>query len=645
MKLKSVFIISCFAFAGVAMQGQVTIGSAEKPVSGALLDLKQYNDQEAKDGGRTADKGLGMPRVALQSLTGDLGKSLDASETQNGTLDADKHTGLLVYHTEKCTLAGKGLYVWTGTEWQPLHEYTPAGVSFNKDYFDLPSGRDKRPLTAQTLTVNWTGATAPTGTLPINNIPGIAVPGTIGASPFDISLLPTAMTINPTSPWQSKESIMRFTDPDCGGTKDVTLNQTNYALKVNNQFSDSQITYTTATTGTFPVQGNSRWTATLASDPNNVIASTNPAFDVVSGKEITDGTTLSPNFEFTTNASQKYHSADITFKDTASIARFDPITVSILNCNNTNNEPTIEQWAERIGYTTAEITAVTDAQGGSSVIKNGYQLHRDQDNQLFISSDFGSTAGRWMIHNVRAKTYAATGRTDGTTVISPNSIANSYSNVYNNPQWSYPNIDGTTNASLDTEYSKSNRLGLLYNWAAATMKKGGSNGQANFTEGETTGGTHEGQAQKVQGICPNGWHVPSDWEWTQLEMELDANTSKYSGTPDANKGITIGAGSTWRGSTHGTGMKDPCPVPGITIASEGSSNVISKNLSGGFNVMLAGYANGSAAGYGSNAYFWSGSGVSTNNAWCRLFGSGTATVYRGYGIRDIGFSVRCKKDN
>ncbi len=47
--------------------------------------------------------------------------------------------------------------------------------------------------------------------------------------------------------------------------------------------------------------------------------------------------------------------------------------------------------------------------------------------------------------------------------------------------------------------------GVLYNWTAAM--NGASSSNAN--------------PSGVQGICPNGWHMPSDAEWTELEIYLE----------------------------------------------------------------------------------------------------------------------------
>ena len=48
-----------------------------------------------------------------------------------------------------------------------------------------------------------------------------------------------------------------------------------------------------------------------------------------------------------------------------------------------------------------------------------------------------------------------------------------------------------------------------------------------------------------QGICPSGWHVPTDAEWTTMERVLDPTIP----TPD-----TTG----WRGTVIGTRLRKRC---------------------------------------------------------------------------------------
>lgn len=104
------------------LSGQVTIGSTDQPVSGALLDLKESG---------TTQKGLGMPKVKLTKINklypmfwNTNSNSEDPAYTADETDINIAHTGLLVYNTginyvEKLF---PGLYVWDGAKWEILSE-------------------------------------------------------------------------------------------------------------------------------------------------------------------------------------------------------------------------------------------------------------------------------------------------------------------------------------------------------------------------------------------------------------------------------------------------------------------------------------------------------------------------------------------
>lgn len=93
------------------IMSQVTIGSTQMPVEGALLDLTE---------GTTTKKGLLLPRVELSDIN--KLKMGDNDLTGQETL----HTGLLVYssvESQSCQSGKsilKGIYVWTGTNWEAL---------------------------------------------------------------------------------------------------------------------------------------------------------------------------------------------------------------------------------------------------------------------------------------------------------------------------------------------------------------------------------------------------------------------------------------------------------------------------------------------------------------------------------------------
>lgn len=112
-------------FVCVYMQGQVTIGSSEKPIDGALLQLSNMTDYNA--GEANATKGLGLPRVQLMSPTElyPMFKDTDSEYNTDSKKKTQKeiHTGMLVYAPKLWSdNYCPGLYVWDGERWQPFNK-------------------------------------------------------------------------------------------------------------------------------------------------------------------------------------------------------------------------------------------------------------------------------------------------------------------------------------------------------------------------------------------------------------------------------------------------------------------------------------------------------------------------------------------
>lgn len=346
LKLIGLFILVNFSNIG---HSQVTIGSSSSPASGALLDLKQ--NETTTLGDANSQKGLLLPRVELTAID-------KLKMGSNEILDQDDqyilHTGLMVYHINKCTVQGEGLYIWTGSAWEKLGENTFPDLSVSQSRIELASGYDNRASAPQLLEVRWQGAPSVKWTKstkagrnpiilvnPVGNEGNITVPSPskmfIEAEVF----LDTEIAKNR---WASKESILKFENLECDGKEmEVILNQTNYALMVANKFENSQIIYNGKNAERFPVQGNATWKATV-NDPHNIFTSITPDLSNSYGEDKDDGTTglPIPYIEYTTNVDNKYYTADILFEDTHQPKRFKDITLSIRNCN-TNYEMTIEE--------------------------------------------------------------------------------------------------------------------------------------------------------------------------------------------------------------------------------------------------------------------------------------------------------------
>lgn len=117
----SLSIIAC-----IQVYGQVTIGSTESPVQGALLELK--NIDGITNGAANANKGLGLPRVRLTTTR-------NLSDIAN-TPSALESVGLMVYNINTVENSEEhrvcpGIHVWNGTRWESLVEY-PQYPTLNK---------------------------------------------------------------------------------------------------------------------------------------------------------------------------------------------------------------------------------------------------------------------------------------------------------------------------------------------------------------------------------------------------------------------------------------------------------------------------------------------------------------------------------
>jgi len=172
--------------------------------------------------------------------------------------------------------------------------------------------------------------------------------------------------------------------------------------------------------------------------------------------------------------------------------------------------------------------------------------------------------------------------------------------------------------------SNSTTYGRLYNWYAVddnAATKVASNGGKN--------------------VCPTGWHVPTDAEWTTLENYLISNGFNYDNTTTDNKiAKALASTSGWTSSS-------------ITGAI-GNTDYPSKRNSTGFSAVSGGSRGYEYYGFsywypfsslGDSGIWWSTSETNDQDAWsCSLY-------YRNWNMRReshfnkiAGFSVRCLRD-
>lgn len=124
---KTIFMLAT-AILWLPLQAQVTIGSDEEPVEGALLQLKDTKGVTTNASNST--KGVVFPRVALSQkdrLYPMFGTTLaeDPLYTANLAAYNARHAGLIVYNTYTSPVSvtnanlifQEGLYVWLGDRW------------------------------------------------------------------------------------------------------------------------------------------------------------------------------------------------------------------------------------------------------------------------------------------------------------------------------------------------------------------------------------------------------------------------------------------------------------------------------------------------------------------------------------------------
>ena len=131
-------------------------------------------------------------------------------------------------------------------------------------------------------------------------------------------------------------------------------------------------------------------------------------------------------------------------------------------------------------------------------------------------------------------------------------------------------------------------------------------------------------------LCPTGWHVPSDSEWTILTDYLINNGNGYLGSGD-DIGKSLASTTGWNVSSE--------------IGAVGNNP--SNNNKSGFSAFASGirFSNGEFRHGGQNGKWWSSTETSAKAAQIRFISwdDGILTSYSNR--KENGFSVRCVKDN
>jgi uncharacterized protein (TIGR02145 family) len=143
----------------------------------------------------------------------------------------------------------------------------------------------------------------------------------------------------------------------------------------------------------------------------------------------------------------------------------------------------------------------------------------------------------------------------------------------------------------------------------------------------TRGALYNWYAVNTGRLCPDGWRVPTDNEWKDLEGS--AETRFGPGDPDwdhqggrgQDAGLRLKANSGWSSGGSGTDNIGFSALPGGERCSKGR-------------FFLA----------GRSGFWWSSSGYSESFSWYRNIIYGLDDMYRNIHPKWMGFSVRCLRD-
>jgi uncharacterized protein (TIGR02145 family) len=230
-------------------------------------------------------------------------------------------------------------------------------------------------------------------------------------------------------------------------------------------------------------------------------------------------------------------------------------------------------------------TAVVDV----GVSCSGAATVTDYDNNTYNTVLIGNQC--WMKENLRTTHYS-----DGTSIPLGSSTSNTTAYYY-----------------VDDNISNVSTYGYLYNWPAVM-------GNSSSSSANPSG---------VQGICPTGWHVPSDAEWTQLSDYVGSQTQYQCSANSAYIAKALASTSGWA-----IIISNLCAV-GLEPSSNNST---------GFSALPAGCYGSNLSSFGSDADFWSATQIYGNFVYYRQITYSGAYLYRNGKDKYYGYSVRCLRD-
>ena len=301
-------------------------------------------------------------------------------------------------------------------------------------------------------------------------------------------------------------------------------------------------------------------------------------------------TIIAQGFQWKQDTASNYQTVNVTGSDMSyNLTGLTAHTTYLFRAFVTTGDSTI--YGDELSFTTRQ-------EGDNDGLPcSGSSTVTDYDGNIYNTVQIGNQC--WLKENLRTTRFA-----DGTV------IEMGTSSSYTTPYRYAPNND--TN--------KVDMYGYLYNWAAVMNGMASSNANPSG----------------VQGICPTGWHVPSDVEWTKLTGYVGSQSRYVCGNDSANIAKALAVISGWNSSWG----SDSCTV-GV------NPDVNNKT---GFSALPAGYNSYGSSDFGFYAYFWSATERNDSYQNSRVYNpyiyydNAYVGRYDYNGYKNYGFSVRCIRD-
>jgi len=310
------------------------------------------------------------------------------------------------------------------------------------------------------------------------------------------------------------------------------------------------------------------------------------------------------------------------------------LTISFVTCKKDNNVvlPQVLTYTPQfIASTEATVGCTAESDGGADIIcgiymgtsqnpeTTGIQFQIGSETGIFLGQVTGLTANTQYFIKAYAINSEGESLGDEISFTTPETIMDLQENVYNTVKigdqlWMAENLQTTTyqngeviETTSPATFDISAESSPKYQWAYDGMVNNGSAYGLLYTWHTVTDNRK---------ICPTGWHIPDDAEWTLLETTLG-------GFSIAGSKLKESGNSHWISPYNIDATNESCfrALPGGY-----------KNETGAFSYL---------ENYG---YWWSSTQGDVNSSWARSLNVQAAQVTRIDFIKNNGASVRCVKD-